>query len=162
MVDRTAEIATLRQKLAAAAQSWSPARIREIESNAFKQFTSWNSDKSKSTPTLDDIREHMAALLRDMNNPGLKPHLRSPRTVNRLLTRAVTRSASLEEMGMDMDEIRMILAVRALRKLLNKGDRGDGDELVAAYRALGEAIVENKPMTRKNRARVAEYLREAG
>jgi hypothetical protein len=30
------------------------------------------------------------------------------------------------------------------------------------YRALGEAIVENKPMTRKNRARVAEYLREAG
>jgi hypothetical protein len=35
-------------------------------------------------------------------------------------------------------------------------------ELVAVYRALGEAIVENKPMTRKNRARVAEYLREAG
>ena len=59
---------------------------------------------------------------------------------------------------MDMDEIRMILAVRALRKLLNKGD----PELVAVYRALGEAIVENKPMTRKNRARVAEYLREAG
>ena len=63
---------------------------------------------------------------------------------------------------MDMDEIRMILAVRALRKLLNKGERSDGDELVATYRALGEAIVENKPMTRKNRARVAEYLREAG
>ena len=63
-------------------------------------------------------------------------------------------------MGMDtdMDEIRMILAVRALRKLLHKGDH----ELVAVYRALGEAIVENKPMTRKNRARVAEYLREAG
>ena len=34
-------------------------------------------------------------------------------------------------MGMDMDEIRMIFAVRALRKLLNKGDRGDRDELVA-------------------------------
>jgi hypothetical protein len=63
---------------------------------------------------------------------------------------------------MDMDEIRMILAVRALRKLLNKGERGDGDELVATYRALSEAIVENKPMTRKNYARVAEYLREAG
>jgi hypothetical protein len=65
-------------------------------------------------------------------------------------------------MGMDtnMDEIRMVLAVRALRKLLNKGDHGD--ELVAVYRALGEAIVENKPMTRKNRARVAEYLRETG
>ena len=55
---------------------------------------------------------------------------------------------------MDMAEIRMILAVRALRKLLNKGERGDGDELVA--------IVENKPMTRKNHARVAEYLRDAG
>src|SRR6516225_4279180 len=66
-----------------------------------------------------------------------------------------------EEMGMDMDEIRMILAVRALRKLLNKGERGDGGELVATYRALSEAIVENKPMTRKNHARVAEYLREA-
>jgi hypothetical protein len=36
----------------------------------------------------------------------------------------------------------MILAVRALRKLLDKGDRGDRDELVASYRALGEAIVE--------------------
>jgi hypothetical protein len=35
-------------------------------------------------------------------------------------------------MGMDtdMDEIRMILAVRALRKLLHKGDH----ELVAVYR----------------------------
>ena len=40
--------------------------------------------------------------------------------------------------------------------------RDDWDELVASYRALGEAIVENKPMTRKNRARVTEYLREAG
>jgi hypothetical protein len=68
-----------------------------------------------------------------------------------------------EEMGMDTgrDGVRMILAVRALRKLINKSDRGDGDELVAVYRALGEAIVENKPMTRKDRARVAEYLREA-
>jgi DNA-binding GntR family transcriptional regulator len=67
-----------------------------------------------------------------------------------------------EEMGMDMDEVRMILAVRALRKLLDNGDRDDRDELVASYRALGEAIVENKPMTRKDRARVDEYLREAG
>jgi hypothetical protein len=67
-----------------------------------------------------------------------------------------------EEMGMDMDEVRMILAVQALRKLLNKGDRSDRDELIASYRALGEAILENKPMTRKNRARVAEYLHEAG
>ena len=37
-------------------------------------------------------------------------------------------SAQTEEMGMDMDEIRMILAVRALRKLLNKGERGDGED----------------------------------
>jgi len=65
-------------------------------------------------------------------------------------------------MGMDMDEIRMILAVRVLRKLLNKGERSNGEELIATYRALSEAIVENKPMTRKNHARVAEYLREAG
>jgi hypothetical protein len=88
-----------------------------------------------------------------------------PSAVNAPLTVPTACSAIArrkEEMGMDMDEIRMILAVRALRKLLNKGERGDGGELVATYRALGEAIVENKPMTRKNRARVAEYLREAG
>jgi len=45
-------------------------------------------------------------------------------------------------MGMDMDEVRMILAVRALRKLINKSDRGDGDELVAAYRALAACRTE--------------------
>jgi hypothetical protein len=60
-----------------------------------------------------------------------------------------------------MDETQT-LAVLALRELLDNPDRNDWDELVAAYRALGEAIVENKPMTRKDRARVAEYLREAG
>jgi hypothetical protein len=54
-----AEIATLKQKLAAA-----EARIRELEDkdNAFKPLTSWKSDKTKSTPTLDDLRERMAAL----------------------------------------------------------------------------------------------------
>jgi len=66
----------------------------------------------------------------------------------------------MEEMG--MDETQMILALRALRELLDNGDRDDEDELVASYRALGKAIVKNKPMTRKDRARVAEYLREAG
>jgi hypothetical protein len=59
MVDRTvtaaAEIATLRQKLAAA-----EARIREIEDNRFKPFTWWKSNKS--TPTFDELRESMAAL----------------------------------------------------------------------------------------------------
>jgi hypothetical protein len=65
-------------------------------------------------------------------------------------------------MGMGMDETQMILALQALRALLDKGDRDDCDELVALYRALGKAIVKNKPMTRKDCARVAEYMREAG
>ena len=65
-------------------------------------------------------------------------------------------------MGMGMDETQMILALQALRELLNNGDRDDEDELVASYRALGKAIVKNKPMTRKDRTRVAKYLREAG
>jgi hypothetical protein len=65
-------------------------------------------------------------------------------------------------MGMGMDETQMILALQALRALLDKGDRGDCDELVVLYRALGKAIVKNKPMKRKDRDRVAEYLREAG
>jgi hypothetical protein len=51
------------------------ARIQEMgrhnateadKDNAFKLFTSWKSDKAKSTPTLDDLRERMAALLRDL------------------------------------------------------------------------------------------------
>jgi len=33
---------------------------------------------------------------------------------------------------------------------------------IGAISRMSEAIVENKPMTRKNHARVAEYLREAG
>ena len=50
-----AEIATLRQKLAAA-----EARIQDAgdKDNAFKPFASWKS----RTPTLDDLRERMAAL----------------------------------------------------------------------------------------------------
>ena len=64
MADRAvvaaAEIAMLRQKLAAA-----EARIREIEAdknNGFKPFRWWKSNKTKSTPTLDELRECMAAL----------------------------------------------------------------------------------------------------
>ena len=54
-----AEIATLRQELAAA-----KARIQEMgdKDNAFKPFTSWKS----RTPTLDDLRERMDALIRDL------------------------------------------------------------------------------------------------
>jgi hypothetical protein len=50
-----AEIAMLRQKLAAA-----EARIQDVgdKDNAFKPFASWKS----RTPTLDDLRERMAAL----------------------------------------------------------------------------------------------------
>ena len=69
MIDRTAaaaaEIATLRQKLAAA-----EARIREMGQHnmieADKRFASWKS----RIPTLDYMRERMATLLRDMNNPS--------------------------------------------------------------------------------------------
>ena len=52
MVERTAETATLRQKLAALAEA--------DKDNALKRLT--------STP--DDRRERRAALLRDMNNPS--------------------------------------------------------------------------------------------
>ena len=67
MVDRTAESATLRQKLAALAEAdqqnvfiQERGRHNATEDNAFKRLT--------STP--DDMRERMAALLRDMNNPS--------------------------------------------------------------------------------------------
>jgi hypothetical protein len=59
-----------------------------------------------------------------------------------------------------MDEAR-ILALRALRELLDDG-RDDWDDLVACYRALRKAIAKNKPMKRKDRARVAEHLRSLG
>ena len=69
MADRTtaatAEIAALRQKLTAA-----EARIREMGQHnmieADKRFALWKS----RIPTFDDLRERMAALLRDMNNPS--------------------------------------------------------------------------------------------
>jgi hypothetical protein len=65
MADRTvaatAEIVTLRQKLAAA-----EARIQEMSrhnaTEADKPFASWKS----RTPTLDDLRERMAALIRGL------------------------------------------------------------------------------------------------
>jgi hypothetical protein len=54
-----AEIATLRQKLAAA-----EACIQEMgdKDNAFKPFASWKS----RTPTFDDLRERMAALISNL------------------------------------------------------------------------------------------------
>jgi hypothetical protein len=60
-----------------------------------------------------------------------------------------------------MDETQT-LAVRALRELLDNPDRDDWDELLAANRALIEAIAAGRPMTPKNTRIVAEYLREAG
>ena len=60
-----------------------------------------------------------------------------------------------------MDETQ-ILAVLALRELLDDPDRDDWDELVAANRTLVKAIETGEPMTRRNVSIVAEYLREAG
>jgi hypothetical protein len=39
---------------------------------------------------------------------------------------------------------------------------GDWDELIACYRALRKAIAKNKPMKRKDRARISEHLRRLG
>jgi hypothetical protein len=55
-----------------------------------------------------------------------------------------------------------LAAVRALRELLDNPDRNDWDELIAANRALIEAIATCRPMTRRNARIVSEYLREAG
>ena len=60
-----------------------------------------------------------------------------------------------------MDETR-ILALRALRELLDNDGWDDRDDLVACYRALRKAIAKNRPMKRKDRARVAEHLRRLG
>jgi hypothetical protein len=60
MVDHTAEIATLRQKLAAA----------EARTQGMGRHNAAEADKDKIkllTPTLDDLSERMAALLRDLN-----------------------------------------------------------------------------------------------
>ena len=50
-----------------------------------------------------------------------------------------------------MDETQ-ILAVLALRELLDDPDRDDWDELVAANRTLIQAIETGEPMTRSNAA----------
>ena len=60
-----------------------------------------------------------------------------------------------------MDETQT-LAVLALRELLDNPDRNDWDELLAANRALLQAIETGEPMTRKDARIVAEYLRETG
>ena len=50
-----------------------------------------------------------------------------------------------------MDETQ-ILAVLALRELLDDPDRNDWDELASANRALIQAIETGEPMTRRNAA----------
>jgi hypothetical protein len=76
MVDRAAAhwgpIGTLRQKLAALAVAeadkdnvFLQERSRHCATEADKDKT----DKAKGAPTLDDMRERTAALLRGMNNP---------------------------------------------------------------------------------------------
>jgi hypothetical protein len=63
MADRAvvaaAEIAMLKQKLAAAEAR---IRIEADKNNGFKPFTWWKSNKTKSTPPLDELRECVAAL----------------------------------------------------------------------------------------------------
>jgi hypothetical protein len=79
MVDHTAEIATLRQKLAAVearTQGMGRHNAAEAHKDKIKLLPSRKSEKAKSnptldetksTPTLDDLSERMAALLRDLN-----------------------------------------------------------------------------------------------
>jgi hypothetical protein len=55
-----------------------------------------------------------------------------------------------------------ILAARALRDLLDKPDRNDWNKLLASVRVLQNAIATGKPLTRKDRAGVAKYLRRLG
>jgi hypothetical protein len=55
-----------------------------------------------------------------------------------------------------------ILAARALRDLLDHPDRNDWNELLASVRVLQNAIATGKPLTRKDRAGVAKYLRRLG
>jgi hypothetical protein len=54
------------------------------------------------------------------------------------------------------------LALQALRELLDNPERDDWDDLLAANRALINAIETGESMTRKDARIVAEYLREAG
>ena len=61
-----AEIAVLRQKLAAAAariqeEKGKPNTTEAHKDNVFKPFTSWKSDKVKRVPTLDDAWLHFCA-----------------------------------------------------------------------------------------------------
>jgi hypothetical protein len=74
---------------------------------------------------------------------------------------AVNHSSTVPQYVPGMDETR-ILALRALRELLDDSECDDRDDLVACYRALRKAIAKNKPMKRKDRARVAERLRRLG
>jgi hypothetical protein len=79
MVDHTAEIATLRQKLAAAearTQGMGRHNAAEADKDKIKALPSRESEKAKSnptldetksTPTLDDLSERMATLLRDLS-----------------------------------------------------------------------------------------------
>jgi len=81
MGDGTAEIATLSQKLAALAvaetdkdnvflQDRSRHNATEADKDhASRLFTSRNADKAKGAPTVDDLRERMAATSAEMNNP---------------------------------------------------------------------------------------------
>ena len=81
---------------------------------------------------------------------------------SRLVTsRFAWRPDASESFPLPPAETRM-LALRALRELLDDPERNDWDDLLAANRALIKAIETGEPMTRRNARIVAEYLREAG
>jgi hypothetical protein len=98
---------------------------------------------------------HAAAIRGTSCGGGKRPRQRRPRDFDSRL-----RIALLAASCRRLHVIRHPL--RALRERFDDDGRDDWDDLAGCYRALGKAIVKNKPMTRKDRARVAKYLREAG
>jgi hypothetical protein len=69
MIDGTTEIATLRHKLAAAEtriQERGRDTATEADEDNASSCSRRGSRKAKNTPTIDALRERMAALLRDL------------------------------------------------------------------------------------------------
>jgi hypothetical protein len=102
--------------------------------SAFKPFTSWKS----RTPTLDDLRERMAVLIRDM------PRARSRRRLSR-------------QPSLNRADIYCPCCTRLPRNRGSVGSRREGLTLAADRRQPF-----GWPMTRNNARIIAKYLREAG
>jgi hypothetical protein len=76
-------------------------------------------------------------------------------------TPVVNHSSTMPQYVPGMYETQ-ILAARALRELLDRPDCNDCKELLASVRVLQNAIATGKPVTRKDCAGVAKYLRRLG